>query len=453
MKTKMKRNIVYIATALTLLSSVNGLYAQKNKLTLSDALEMAKEGNKTLQMQMLEEINTKEVTKETKNGFLPSISANAGYSYYINRQVIFLPGSFAGSTKPVQDITVGGKNVYNAYVSLYQPIIAPNKLQQVKIAKLNEQLESEKTADLSSRVAYNVSLHYLDMLMMNRQLDLLEESLQRNKRALKDSRSLYEQGRGLKSDTLRSSIAVSNLKSSVSYLKSTIDVSSIELKRLIGTDELGEIELTDNLDLREKGNVNDLYQIDEAIEIAQKNRKDLIIQQLSINLQEKKTKIIQAEQLPQLSLVGQYQVQAQEDNMDFGQYVLPRTSYLGVQLTVPVFSGNRIKSQINQSKIKTQQEKIRLDDLNDKVKTELSTILNKQTEGYAQLQIQQNTVELAALNQQMIEDRFKNGLGSRLELTDAELALTQAKISYLNAIYNLRILDLELHFALGLISL
>lgn len=449
----MKRNIVYIATALTLLSSVNGLYAQKNKLTLSDALEMAKEGNKTLQMQMLEEINTKEVTKETKNGFLPSISANAGYSYYINRQVIFLPGSFAGSTKPVQDITVGGKNVYNAYVSIYQPIIAPNKLQQVKIAKLNEQLESEKTADLSSRVAYNVSLHYLDMLMMNRQLDLLEESLQRNKRALKDSRSLYEQGRGLKSDTLRSSIAVSNLKSSVSYLKSTIDVSAIELKRLIGTDELGEIELTDNLDLGEKGNVNDLYQIDEAIEIAQKNRKELIIQQLSINLQEKKTKIIQAEQLPQLSLVGQYQIQAQEDNMDFGQYVLPRTSYLGVQLTVPVFSGNRIKSQINQSKIKTQQEKIRLDDLNEKVKTELSTILNKQTEGYAQLQIQQNTVELAALNQQMIEDRFKNGLGSRLELTDAELALTQAKISYLNAIYNLRILDLELHFALGLISL
>ncbi|WP_121967324.1 TolC family protein [Myroides sp. N17-2] len=449
----MKRNIVYIATALTLLSSVNGLYAQKNKLTLSDALEMAKEGNKTLQMKILEEINTKEITKETKNGFLPTISANAGYSYYINRQVIFLPGSFAGSTKPVQDITVGGKNVYNAYVSLYQPIIAPNKLQQVKIAKLNEQLESEKTADLSSRVAYNVSLHYLDMLMMNRQLDLLEESLQRNKRALKDSRSLYEQGRGLKSDTLRSSIAVSNLKSSVSYLKSTIDVSAIELKRLIGTDDLGEIELTDNLDLGEKSNVNDLYQIDEAIEIAQKNRKELIIQQLSINLQEKKTKIIQAEQLPQLSLVGQYQVQAQEDNMDFGQYVLPRTSYLGVQLTVPVFSGNRIKSQINQSKIKTQQEKIRLDDLNEKVKTELSTILNKQTEGYAQLQIQQNTVELAALNQQMIEDRFKNGLGSRLELTDAELALTQAKISYLNAIYNLRILDLELRFALGLISL
>lgn len=449
----MKRNSIYIAIALTLLTSVNGLYAQKNKLTLKAVLEMAQKGNKTLQMQMLEEISTKELTKEAKNNLLPTISANAGYSYYFDRQVIFLPGSFAGTTKPVQDITVGGKNVYNAYLSLYQPILDINKQQQIKISRLNQTIEQEKTRDLSSRIAYQVSTHYLNMLMMNRQLGLLQESLQRNIKALKDSRSLYEQGRGLKSDTLRSSIAVSNLKSSVSYLKSTIEVSALELKRLIGTDELGEIELTDELILSEDTGLQNVYQIEDAILIAQKNRKELTLQQLSIQLQEKKTKLIQSKQLPQLSLVGQYQLQAQEDNLDFGQYVLPKTTYLGVQLSVPVFSGNRVKSQINQAKIKTQQEEIKLADLNDKIKTELSTIINKQTEGFSQLEIQKNTVELAELNQQMIEDRFKNGLGSRLELTDAELALTQAKISYLNAIYNLRMLETELHFALGLLTL
>lgn len=53
----------------------------------------------------------------------------------------------------------------------------------------------------------------------------------------------------------------------------------------------------------------------------------------------------------------------------------------------------------------------------------------------------------------MTEDRFKNGLGSRLELTDAELALTQAKINYLQAVYNLRILHTELQHALGVLEL
>lgn len=449
----MKRNSIYIATALLLFSSSNALYAQKHKLTLKAALEMAKEGNKTLQMQLLEELHSKEVLRETKNGFLPSISANAGYSYYFDRQVIFLPGSFAGTTKPVQDITVGGKNVYNAYLSLYQPIFDTKKQQQIKLANLNEQIEKEKTQDLSSQIAYQVSKHYLAMVLMSHQESLLQESLQRNIKALNDARALYEQGRALKSDTLRSSLAVSNLKSSVSYLKSTIEVAAIELKRILGTDELGEIEVTDELILTENASIKRFYQIDDAISIAQKNRKELILQQLAIHLQEKKKKAIQAEQVPQLSLVGQYQMQAQEDKLDFSQYALPKTSFLGVQLSIPIFSGNRIKSQINQVKIKTQQEEIKLADLKDKVKTELATILSKQTEGYAQLDIQQNTVELAELNQQMIENRFKNGLGSRLELTDAELALTQAKLSYLNALYNLRMLEVDLQFALGLLDL
>lgn len=69
------------------------------------------------------------------------------------------------------------------------------------------------------------------------------------------------------------------------------------------------------------------------------------------------------------------------------------------------------------------------------------------------MDIQETTVQSAELNHHMMEDRFKNGLGSRLELTDAELALTQAKINYLNAVYNLRMLHVELQNTLGLLSL
>ncbi|WP_306354125.1 TolC family protein [Flavobacterium sp. '19STA2R22 D10 B1'] len=449
----MKTNLLYIVIVLLFISSSTPLLAQKRTLALTDALEMAKQGNKALQVQVLEEIHAKEMTRETNGRLLPSISANAGYSRYFDRQVIFLPGSFAGTDKPVQDITVGGKNVYNAFLSLYQPILAPTTYQLTKVSTINETIVKEKTADLKSRVALLVSTRYLDILMMNSQLDLLEQSLQRNIKALQDSRSLLAQGRGLKSDTLRSFIAVANLKSSVSYLKNNITVTSIELKRLIGLEDSGEIELTDNLDLTIQTDQNEFYQVDEAIQIAEKNRKDLNIQKLTIDLQQKKLNAIQAELLPQLALIGQYQVQAQEDNMELNQYVWPRTSFLGLQLTVPIFNGNRTRSQINQAKIKTLQEEIRLNDLKDEVKTELATIISKWKEAITQLGIQETTVKSAELNHRMIDDRFKNSLSSRLELTDAELALTQASIHYLNAVYNLRILHVELQHALGLLTL
>lgn len=449
----MKRNILYIFSALLVTSSGNVLYAQKRTLALADALEMAKEGNKALQVQALEEIQAKEIVRETRSGLLPSISANAAYSYYFERPIIFLPGSFAGTDKPVQDVAFGGRNAFNTFVSLHQPILAPATFERTKASEISEKIEIKKTADLQSRVALQVSTRYLDMLMMNRQLGLLDQSLQRNIKVLQDSRSLFAQGRNLKSDTLRSFIAVENLKSSVSYLKNRIDVSGIELKRLIGLEGAAEIELTDQLELGAETSQSEFYKVDEAFQIAETNRNDLNIQKLTIDLQQKKIKTAQAELLPQLSLIGQYQLQAQADDMKFGQYALPRTSFLGLQLSVPVFNGNRTKSQVSQAKIKAQQEDIRLNDLKDAVKTELATIVSKWKEATSQLDIQKTTVKSAELNYQMMEGRFQNSLGSRLELTDAELALTQAKINYLNAVYNLRMLHIELQQALGLLNL
>ncbi|MCQ9639513.1 TolC family protein [Chryseobacterium sp. WG14] len=449
----MKKNISYIGTILLLISSVNILYAQKRTMSLTDALEMAKQGNKALQVQVLEEINAKEKTRETKGALQPTISANFGYSYYFDRQVIFMPGSFAGTSKPVQDIAVGGKNIYNGLISVYQPVFTPALHHLTKASKINEKIENEKTGDLKSKVALQVSTRYLDILMMNNQLGLLDQSLQRNFKALQDSRALLVQGKGLKSDTLRSFIAVENLKSSISYLKNNAEVSGIELKRLIGLDDASELELTDVLELGIEADKSEFYQIDEAFKIAVANRKDLNIQKLSIDLQQKKLKATQAMLLPQLSLIGQYQVQAQADDMRFGEYSLPRTSFLGLQVTVPIFNGYRTRSQISQEKIKGQQEDIRLNDIKDKVKTELATIISKWKEANTQMDIQETTVQSAELNHRMMEDRFKNGLGSRLELTDAELALTQAKINYLNAVYNLRTLHIELQNALGLLSL
>jgi len=446
----MKTNILYIITLL-LLGGSQSVYAQEKALALKDALEMAKHGNKALQAQVLEEIHAQEMTREAKGGLLPTVSANAAYSRYFERPIIFLPGSFAGTDKAVQDVAFGGKNAFDVFVSLHQPILAPTTQQLKKGSKINEQLADQKTADLKSRVVLQVSTRYLDILMMDRQLELLEQSLKRNVKAMEDARSLLTQGRGLKSDTLRSFVAVENLRSSVSYLKNRMEVSSMELKRLIGLDEPTDIVLTDQLEI---GNSQgEFYQVEEALQIAEQHRNDLHIQQLAIDFQQNKLKVAQAGLLPELSLIGQYQVQAQADNLKFGQYALPRTSFLGLRLSVPIFNGNRTKSQISQARIKARQEEIRLSDLKDEVKTELATIISKWKEAVTQLGIQETTVKSAELNHQIIDDRFKNGLGSRLELTDAELALTQAKINYLNAVYNLRMLHVSLQHALGLLRL
>lgn len=447
-----KASHILIITLLLLVGS-RPLFAQKKELSIQEALTMARQGNKTLQIQILEEKRATEQIRESKGRLLPDISAGVAYSYYFDRQNIFLPGSFAGTNKAVQEVAVGGRNAFNGFVSLYQPVMDLGLHRFTEASRINEKIQTEKTEDLKSRIALGVSTRYLGILMMRRQLTLLEQSYERNLRALKDSRALLAQGKGLKADTLRSYIAVENIRSSVSYLKNNIEVSGMELKRLIGLEDTRELELTDQLESEIKTDRTDFLNVSEALEIAEINRNDLSVQELVIAMQQQKLYATKAELLPKIALIGQYQIQAQADNLKFNNYAWPRTSFLGLQISVPIFNGGQSKSRINQARILTQQEQVRLNDLKDEIKTTLASIISKWKEATSQLEIQVTTVQSAELNHQMTEDRFKNGLGSRLELTDAELALTQAKINYLQAVYNLRILHTELQHALGVLEL
>lgn len=447
-----KASHILIITLLLLVGS-RPLFAQKKELSIQEALTMARQGNKTLQIQILEEKRATEQIRESKGRLLPDISAGVAYSYYFDRQNIFLPGSFAGTNKAVQEVAVGGRNAFNGFVSLYQPVMDLGLHRLTEASRINEKIQTEKTEDLKSRIAVGVSTRYLGILMMRRQLTLLEQSYERNLRALKDSRALLAQGKGLKADTLRSYIAVENIRSSVSYLKNNIEVSGMELKRLIGLEDTRELELTDQLESEIKTDRTDFLNVSEALEIAEINRNDLSVQELVIAMQQQKLYATKAELLPKIALIGQYQIQAQADNLKFNNYAWPRTSFLGLQISVPIFNGGQSKSRINQARILTQQEQVRLNDLKDEIKTTLASIISKWKEATSQLEIQVTTVQSAELNHQMTEDRFKNGLGSRLELTDAELALTQAKINYLQAVYNLRILHTELQHALGVLEL
>lgn len=437
--------------ALLLLFSGEVLYAQEKDLSLAEALAMAANGNKELQVQTLEEIRFKELTREAQSRLLPNISANAAYSRYFDRQVIFLPGSFAGTDKAVQDVAVGGKNAFNGFLSLNQPLLMEAARRQKQAAVINEKIQKEKTTDLKSQLAFQISASYFSLLLMNNQLSLQQQSLSRNTRALEDTRALFAQGRSLKVDTLRSFIAVENLKSSISYLKNNIEVSGIQLKRLIGLNDMAEIKPTDSLNV--DSDQAEFYTLDQALKTAELNRHDLKLQRLSVEQGEKQLSASKAERLPQASVIGQYQLQAQADNLNLGNYTVPRTSFLGLQLTVPIFNGNRTGAQINQARIKVRQEKIRLDDLQEEMNAELAAIITRWKEANAQLTIQKTTVAAAELSYVMMNDRYKNGLSSRLELTDAELALTQGKINYLQAVYHLKVLYVELQRSLGLLKL
>lgn len=447
----MKNNTKQMVIGFLMLSTMTLGWTQELKVSLSDALILAKENNKSLKVHYLEEKFAEESIKVSKGNLLPSLSANGNYSYYFDRQVIFMPGSFVGSeTDPVVDVAVGGRNTFSTSLSLHQPIVSEAARRQVKSAKIEKAQQGQMTLDHKAQLTVLLTSTYLKALLIRESLNLNQQSLERNLRSLDDSRSLLRQGKSLKIDTLRNFIAVENLGTTVNYLESQYEVTLLQLKQIMGLQKDDVLMLTDNLQY--DNSIRHFETTDHAVDEILSNRPDLQWRKLSVELHKSLMSQSQAQRLPTISVVGSYQLQAQADSRQFDAYRWPRTSFLGLQANVPIFTGNKINSRIRQSNLRTQTSELELLDAMEKAKTEISGLESKLKEVLQRLTVLERTVEAAEMNYRIVNDRYKNGLSSRLEITDAELSFTEAKMNQLHAVYNVKIAKLEMDRALGLLS-
>ncbi|MEQ8533695.1 MAG: TolC family protein [Imperialibacter sp.] len=180
------------------------------------------------------------------------------------------------------------------------------------------------------------------------------------------------------------------------------------------------------------------------------NRPDLQQIRLRVEIGESMMSQTKAQKLPTITMMGAYQLQAQSFDLSFSRW--PGTSFLGIQAYVPIFSGNKINSRLGKASVMLQQSELALQDLSQKAAIEVQSHENDLREGLRRLEIHDNTVEAAKVNFAMVNERFQSGLSSRLELTDAELALTESRMNQLQAFYKVRIAKLEYDQALGLLS-
>ena len=422
--------------------------AQEQQLSLSEALKLAQQQNKQIQIKSLESKKAEEAIKEQRSFLLPSVSASAAYHIYAERPVIFLRDQ--SSANKVNAVQVGGTNAANVVLSGNYAILQPAQHSRIRMAQINALAEKERVNDFANSVLLEVARGYYTIQFYKEQKALLQQSLKRNEHALADSRMLLQQGKGLKTDTLRNFIDVQNLKASILSLENKIEVELMHLKQLTGLKGGTVITLVDKL---EEVYTETLFeQKDSLVTFATDNRPDIKAQRQMIAFNKEQERAIKAEYKPSLHAIAQYQVQTQSDKFGLSNNDFPRTSFIGLQLNVPIYSGKRQQYRNSIAHYSKHQAILALADLKQTVSVEIHSLLEEMRDAVMQKEIHDKNVEAAQINFNMINERYKHGLSNRLELSDAELILTQAKINRLQAIYGLKTLEVELKRASGLLA-
>jgi outer membrane protein TolC len=287
---------------------------------------------------------------------------------------------------------------------------------------------------------------YLTVLITKEQLKLQEQSIARNEQALKDARSLLAQGRASRVDTLRAYITIENLRPDIIRLTNGIEIAKTILKTTIGINESEPIELTDSLGY--DGTVP-LLTNPAVIEGALASRPEVSRLVITEKLNDEQIKLEKAQYLPKFSAIGLVQTQTQANDYRFNDYKWPVSSYVGLQLSVPIFSGFRTAARVQQAKVTRLQTEKGLENVRELIRAEVKIALSKVEESKRRIESQVQTVSTAELSYRITRDRWKQGIASRLDMADVELSLSQAKSNYLQAVYDYLNASVDLDKALG----
>jgi outer membrane protein TolC len=435
----------YIMLSIIIATPLAGVAQQAQQLSKQDAVLLARQHNRTLKANALDIAMAGEQVRIAKSLSLPAAQLGAQYLHYFA-----LPGFFGfgqnGSDSKIPFSRIGGRDQFAGTISasyaIYNPVAAPTR----RVAQLQEQVSRSNYRQSAIDLAADVQQTYIGILVLAERLKLQQESLQRNEKALADSRSLLAQGRGLRVDTLRAYTAVENLKPDILKLNYAIEVGKQQLITLMGLDSVTQISLTDSLVVNTPEAIsseNELY------EQALRQRPDMQALRLQQQVSEQQTAQAKATRLPVVSLIGQYQIQSQARKFDFGNAYWPSASFAGAQVVVPLFTGFSNQAKVRQAGFAQQQSTIRITEAQQALKTTVKQVIASLRETHDRMQTQRKVKETALLSYNIVQYRYEKGVTSRLELTDAELALTAAQLNYLEAVFEFLSAAIELERTSG----
>ncbi|MFZ2324430.1 MAG: TolC family protein [Ignavibacteriaceae bacterium] len=438
----MKKVLVFIIIFSALLFAQT---KQTTVLTLNQAVNLALEKNADLKIASMEVTKSEEKLREARSGLFPNLDLSGQYQRYIDKPVIFLPaGSPLGST-----LTIGSDNSYTAAVSLSVPLFAWSLYKSIGLASDALEITKQNYISVKNNIVVDVKKAFLSAILTRETKIVMQQSLTNAEENFENIKKLNSGGTLSDYDVLRAEVQVENLKPVVLQMENNYTLSLEALKVAIGLNANEDIEITDGIDFQEP------YQIPTEQEVIDElliNNPLLSILDSQVKLNDRAISVEQSAYLPTLSGFGNYQYQSQANDFNFSEYNWVKTFVLGLQIQLPIFNGFKTQARVSQAKIGLNQAIEQKRNYTEVLKTQALSVLYRIEQAVKRIEGQNKTVSQATEGFEIAKRRLNNSLATQLEVNDAELALRQAKLNRLQAIYDLKIAEADLDNVLGRIK-
>ena len=311
-----------------------------------------------------------------------------------------------------------------------------------ELVRLSEKLTERNEIDINE----SVQKAFFTVLNTKSRIDLVEANLNRLNTLLGQTKELYINGFIEKLDVDRIQVAYNNLKSEKikadRFYKLSKEVLNFQIGLPVGTD----IELTGELTEEVINNFN--YNLDD---FDYSKRIEYSILQTDKNLKFYDLKNNRSQYLPQIYANYNYGYNTSSSNYDlfFDSNRWKSFGTVGLKIIIPIFDGFLKRSKINQSKYKIEQVENQMMFLERSINLQINQSISNYENTKESLLISKQNLELAQNVYLATEKKYKEGVGSNLEVIDSNNSLKIAQNQYYNSLYESIIASIDIKKTLG----
>lgn len=418
--------------------------AAQQPFSLKQSLEYGFQNHPTMTVADYDIQMAKQRVREGYAPYLPQVNGSFSLDDNLKLQTNVIPAGTFGNPQPLE-VRFGTKYAAVGSVQLDQKIYDQYMIMGFTAYKPSVDLSRMQKQQKQEEIATNIAKSYINVLVVQEQINLLKTNLESYNKILKVTELQYNKGVAKKTDYDRIRVVVNNLTSQLSLAETNLRVVTNALKVNMGMDPNTQIQLTDTVEFKQ------VRPVVQAPKLNLDNRIDYKALKQSVDLRETQVKMAKATYVPTISGYARYGAQALNNN--FGQMWNSWYDYssIGLRVNVPIFDGLAKDARVKQQKYTW---------LTEKKNLELYSMQFQLQFDNASAQVERNRVSVMNDNENLLlakevfeqtSIQYQNGVATLSDLITSENSYKEAQTNYINSLLNLRISELDLQRANGTI--
>jgi outer membrane protein TolC len=308
---------------------------------------------------------------------------------------------------------------------------------QAKVAKKTYEAAQETMQANINDVVYQVKNAYYNLLYLQQQVEVYEDSVLQYQIHLKQAQAYYDIGSKAKIDVSTAQYNLDNTKLTLITAKNSVDNGFAQLTNAMGTPEIPAFSIKEKLDKKK-------YEIkfEDALDTAYNSRPELLAAKKKMEGSKLLIKSSKVAFLPDIRGYGTYSQGGARPDTDYGYQIGAQFAYSNVNLYL-------LKKQVDEANLTYKKDQADYEVQRQKVYLDVKQAFIQLRNAQQSIPVARSSMNVAKEQYDLASGRYKVGLGDAIELKDAENTYRTAKLQYYNTLMQYHIAAANLERVIG----